>query len=235
MIVRDAGSSLHLITQPDHAALARRVMERWAPLHDAPRRASILLAIEEHDNGWSELDAAPMVDPTSGGVFDFIHIPADARQAVWPRGVARLAEEDVWAAALVAHHAVTVYDRYRNDAAWQTFFPRLEALRDDLVNTAGRSKQQLTYDYAFVRIGDLISLIFCAQWDEGQNYDDWAFRRDGDRVVVTPDAFAGRAIPVAVNARQIPSRRYENDDDLRQAVRQSPLVTLAGTVVSAAV
>jgi hypothetical protein len=234
MIVRDAGSSLHLITQPDHAGLARRVMERWTPLHDAARRASILLAIEEHDNGWSELDAAPVVDPATGRVFDFIHIPAEARQEVWPRGVARLAEEDVWAAALVAHHAVTVYDRYRSDNAWNTFFPRLETLRDELVHTSGRSKQQLAYDYTFVRIGDLISLIFCGQWDEAQTFDEWVFRRDGDRVVVTPDAFGGRAIPVAVNARQIPSRRYVSDDDLRHTVRQSPLVTLSGTIVSAA-
>ena len=50
MILRHTASTLHLISQPDHAALARRVMERWAPLHDADRRASILLAIEEHDN-----------------------------------------------------------------------------------------------------------------------------------------------------------------------------------------
>ena len=64
MIVRPAGDVLHLITQPDHAALARRIMDRWIAddLPASPRRASILRAIEEHDHGWLDVDAAPIVD-----------------------------------------------------------------------------------------------------------------------------------------------------------------------------
>lgn len=230
MIVRDAGDTLHLITQPDHAALARRVMERWAPLHDADRRASILLAIEEHDNGWREPDETAMVDPASGRVFDFINIPPDVRQAVWPRGVARLAADDRWAAALVAHHAVTVYDRYRSDPAWAEFFPRLEHLRDEFAHAARRTFAQLTHDYTFVRIGDLISLMFCTKWDEPQTFDRWTIRRDGDRVLVTPDAFSGRDVPIAVRARAIPARKYTSDEDLQATIRRSPIVTLSGAV-----
>jgi hypothetical protein len=235
MIVRDSGTSLHLITQPDHAALARRVMERWTPLHDADRRASILLAIEEHDNGWREPDLAPLVDSSTGRVLDFINVPVHVRQGVWPRGVARLAEDDVWAAALVAHHAVTVYDRYRPDTAWSDFFPQLERLRDELVDAARRTTAQLTHDYAFVRIGDLISLLFCTKWDEPQSYENWSFRRQGDRVIVSPDPFAGRDVPIAVRAREIPSRRYATDDELQQTIRSSPIVTLSGAVVATAV
>ena len=230
MIVRDVGSSLQLITQPDHAALARRVMERWSPLHDAERRASILLAIEEHDNGWREADAAPLVNPSTGGVFDFMTIPAEVRQGVWPRGVMRLAHDDLWAAALVAHHAVTVYDRYRADPAWSDFFTRLETLRDSLVTSSSRTRDQLTRDYSFVRIGDLISLIFCTRWDEPQLFGQWTFRRDGDTVLVSPDAFAGREVPIAVNAREVAARRYEDDADLQRAVRVSPVITLRGIV-----
>jgi hypothetical protein len=233
MIVRRHPHVWHLITQPDHAALARRVMERWVPLHDAERRASILLAIEEHDNGWQEPDAQPRVDATTGDVFDFVHIPAEIRQGVWPRGVARLAEHDIWAAALVAHHAVTVYDRYRSDPVWLAFFPRLEALRDELANRARRTHVQLTHDYAFVRIGDLISLVFCAQWDEEQRYDRFTFRRDGDRVLVSPDPFNGRQVPIAIRAREVAARRYSSDTEMQQAVRTSPVITLSGVVTAA--
>jgi hypothetical protein len=229
MIVRRLDQVLQLISQPDHAALAGRVMERWAPLHSAERRASILLAVNEHDNGWREADAAPLVDP-EGGVFDFIRIPAPVRQAVWPRAVNRLAQDDLWAAALVAHHAVTVYDRYRAESTWASFFPQIEALRDELVTSAGRSFAELAHDYVFVRIGDLISLVFCAEWDEPQTFDRWNFRREGDRVLVTPNAFAGRDVPIAVNAREIPARRYVDDQDLRGTVLSSPVVTLRGTV-----
>jgi hypothetical protein len=230
MIVRRRHDVLHLITQPDHAALARRVMERWVPLHDAERRASILLAVEEHDNGWQDPDSAPMVN-AEGGVYDFIDTPVAIRQGVWPRGVNRLADDDPWSAALVAQHAATVYDRYRPDAAWTDFFPKMEAMRDALIAAAGRASAQLARDYTFVRIGDLISLIFCNEWNEPQSYDQWQFRRDGDRVLVSPDPFAGREVPIAVRAREIPNVRYESDDALQQAFRASPVVTLSGRVV----
>src|SRR3712207_6208701 len=110
MIVREQADRLLLITQPDHAHLSRRVMERCVVLRDRPRRTSILLAIGEHDNGWAEPDAAPQVDPATGSVHDFVTAPLAVRHSVWPRGVARLAN-DPWAAALVAQHAITVYDR----------------------------------------------------------------------------------------------------------------------------
>lgn len=228
MIVRHDGT-LHLISQPDHAALSRRVMERWAPLHDAERRASILLAVEEHDNGWQEPDAEPTVN-SEGGINDFITIPADIRQAVWPRGVARLSHQDEWAAALVAQHAITVYDRNRTDRAWDRFFVQMAAMRDALLKATARTMAQLTHDYAFVRIGDLISLIFCNHWDEELSFDRWSFHREGDRVVVSPDAFGGREVPIAVRARELPARRYESDADLRQTLRHSPVVTLHGIV-----
>ena len=80
-----------LITQPDHAHLARRMMEHCVPLVGHARRHTILHAVGEHDCGWEEEDAAPMVNPETGAVFDFISAPVAVRQAVWPRAVARLA------------------------------------------------------------------------------------------------------------------------------------------------
>ena len=129
MIVRSSGSEIELITQPDHAQLARRVMEHSRALHDHPRRNRILHAIGEHDNGWAELDAEPSVNGETGEIFDFIHAPAAARQAVWPRAVARLAA-DPWAAALVAQHALTAYDRYRSDPEWTGFFDEMTRTRE---------------------------------------------------------------------------------------------------------
>lgn len=243
MIVRSAGGVLHLISQPDHAALARRIMERWAPLHGADRRHSILLAVEEHDNGWHEADTAPSVDPGTGRVFDFITIPTPDKQAVWPRGVARLAPEDEWAAALVAQHALTIYDRFRAEAEWAAFFAAMTATRDTLVSQSGRTAAQLAHDYGYVRIGDLLSLIFCNLWQEEQAYDRWRFRlldaRDGhdgheELVAVTPDPFAGRPVPIAVTACEIPDAPYASAEDLRSAIRKAPRITLRGVVSGAA-
>src|SRR3989442_1479956 len=129
MIVRARPYVLQLITQVDHAHLARGIMERCVPLAARARRDAILHAIGEHDNGWAEEDAAPFVDPATGGVADFVHVPLGVRQRVWPRAVSRLGD-DPWAAALVAHHAVTVYDRYRADPDWTSFLAGMASSRD---------------------------------------------------------------------------------------------------------
>jgi hypothetical protein len=230
MIVRQASGLLQLISQPDHAALARRIMEQWQPLLDAPRRDAVLLAAGEHDNGWREVDANPSVDSVSGRIFDFVTVPIEARQAVWPRGIGRLAQRDTWAAALVAHHALFVYDGYRGDRSWSAFFAEMEVLRTGLIGASGRSESELTSDYRFVRIGDLISLIFCNRIAEPQVYDGWTFRLVDDRVVVTPDGLGGGALPIAIAARELADVRYRSDAELRAAVLTAPFITLRGSV-----
>ena len=91
MIVRTNPDHLLLITQPDHAALSAVIMARWRgdglPSH--PRREALLLATAEHDAGWAEVDAAPVVDLTSGRLLDFVQAPDAVRQEVWPRSIER--------------------------------------------------------------------------------------------------------------------------------------------------
>ena len=227
MIVRRRSTLVHLITQPDHAALSRRIMTHWRELDSHPRRESILLAIGEHDNGWRELDATPSLDPASGRVHDFMTAPASLRQGVWPRGVDRLSH-DPWAAALVAQHALTVYDRYRSDPEWLEFFKTMTTMRDDLLGRTNRSLQDLERDYSFVRIGDLISLVFCNPWQE-ETYREWTFRFDRDLVTIVPDPFEGREVPFDINAIELPDRPFASDDDLRTAFRNAPRVSLTGT------
>src|SRR5437899_706682 len=117
MIVRQAGANLYLITQPDHAHLAARIIEHAVALTAHPRRDAILLAVAEHDNGWAEEDAAPILNPATGQLADFINAPPVVRQRVWPRAVERVGQHP-WTAALVAEHAVVVYDRFRSEDGW---------------------------------------------------------------------------------------------------------------------
>jgi hypothetical protein len=229
VIVRQVGERILLITQPDHAHLARRVMEHCVPLASSPRRDEILLAIGEHDNGWTEEDAAPRVNLATGEVFDFVSAPAEIRQAVWPRGVARLAS-DPWAAALVAQHAVTVYDRFRSDGEWAPFFAEMEAARDAMVRATDRDLDQLLPDYVFVRLADLISLTFCVGWDDEQRFGGWAVQRLGTRVVVAPDAFGGTETPIEIDAREIVRRTFRSDAELRAALSEAKNVTLTGVL-----
>jgi hypothetical protein len=232
MIVRREGSSQLLITQPDHAALAARVMREWRAggLPGSPRRSSILLAVERHDNGWREADAAPLVDGATGQVLDFIRAPDPIRRTVWPRGVDRLAGTP-HAGALVARHALHIYRRYRDDPGWAPFFLEMERRRDHLVREAGVSVEDLDRDYAFLRLGDLISLTFCNGWLDVQQDDagsTYAIQLEGRRLTVTPDPFEGRQVPLEVTARELPDRVFRSEADAREAFSRARAVLVQG-------
>lgn len=112
MIIRRLGSSLHLITQPQHAALAARIMREWHVDHfpESPRKASILMAVEHHDDGWDDADASLVVDEASGRLLDFMEVSDTLKRETSSSGIERLAS-DPYAAALVAQHRLHV----RND------------------------------------------------------------------------------------------------------------------------
>jgi hypothetical protein len=228
MIVRSLGDSLLLVTQPDHARLAGHVMSRATALASHPRRESILLAVAEHDNGWAEPDADPVIGP-SGDVADFISAPIAVRHGVWPRAVAQL-DRDPWAAALVAQHAVTVYDRFRADDGWTQFFATMTTLRDGLLSRAALGPSDLLADYAFVRLGDLISLTFCTGWTTPQQYAAWTVQRRGDTVLVAPDLFGGETIHLDIEGTEIPRRPYQSDQDLREEIAKGRIGHLTGMV-----
>jgi hypothetical protein len=229
VIVRRVSGGVELTTQPDHAQLAGTIMDHCVPLRSHPRRGAILHAIAEHDNGWAEEDAAPAVDPTTGNVADFITVALSVRHAVWPRGIARLAD-DSWAAALVAQHALTVYDRFRGDGAWRSFFAGMEEARDGLLRASGRSFDDLAADYPFLRLGDLISLAFCTGSTDAQTFGEWTVRLSGTRVAVTPDPFGGAIIPVAIQSRMIQQQSFGSDAELQNALRQASSTMLRGEV-----
>ena len=228
MIVRALGDALLLITQPDHAHLAGDVMARATGLASHPRRAAILLAVAEHDNGWAEPDSEPIIG-SSGDVADFIAAPIAVRQGVWPRAVLHLAS-DPWAAALVAQHAITVYDRFRSDDAWTQFFADMEALRDNRLARTTLQLDDLVADYAFVRLGDLISLTFCAGWTTPQHYAEWTVHRDENTVLVTPDPFGGETVRIEIEGTEIPKRRYQSDRDLQEEIVKGRKGHLSGKV-----
>jgi hypothetical protein len=235
MIIRNNGSTRLLITQPDHAALAGRIMQHWAAgaFAVSPRRAEILLAVAEHDNGWHDVDAAPVVDPVTGRLLDFIHAPDAIRQAVWPRGVKRLADTP-YAAALVAQHALEIYVRYRADPAWQPFFTAIEAARERHLHRASTTLEELRRDYFFVRAGDLLSLTFCNAWRDEQALDArFVARLHADELVVTPDPFGGRSVLLEVVGIELSAAPFSSASGALAAFQRGRVCRVRGAVTGA--
>jgi hypothetical protein len=245
MIVRRLDADLLLINQDDHAALAGRIMAAWRAdgLPQRPTRSRVLDATARHDVGWQIIDAAPSVDPKTGMPYEFVTAPLEVRQGVWPRALSQLAADDPYIAALVAHHAVTVYRRYAQTPGWEAFFPYMEGRRTDLLRTQALDFETFLQDYIFVGVGDLWSLVFCTGWLEPHSMERYrallhapvergraeAEIVDGGRLEITPDPFDEAVVSLEVAARRIPARQYTADDDLRQTVARAPTVYLTGT------
>jgi hypothetical protein len=233
MIVRTDGDALTLVTQPDHARLAHDILLGWQA-DGFPERGSrdvILLAAAEHDNGWLEPDAEPLVDPGTGLPYDFLDMPDPVKQGVWPRGIARLARVSTGAAALVAEHALTIYARYQGHADWQSFFDTLRSAQTELLRGDPAAERGLPEDYRFLYLGDLLSLIFCNGWTQTFEADGRRITLVGDELQVAPDPFGGAAVPLRVRSRRIAARRYASDAELRGAIAAALDVTIAGVAI----
>jgi hypothetical protein len=205
-------------------------MAHWTSLATAERRDAILRATSDHDDGWRQPDAAPTVDLATGSVADFVAVPAAVKQGVWPRAVAGLADSP-WAAALVGHHAITVYDRFRGDPGWASFFAQMERVRAQQMALTTGTTEMLIRDYVYVRLGDLTSLAFCNAWTEPQVLGPWSIRlSDARHLLVEPNPFV-YDVPIEVEARALPPGPYASDAALQAVWRAASTFTITGVVV----
>ena len=230
MIIQRRGDELWLIRQTDHAALAAQVMAAWQTggLDDNPRREAILTATREHDNGWHEEDESMHVDD-AGEVLDFVSVPAPVKQRIWPRAAARLASVSPYVAALVAQHALSIFGSLRHDPLWRSFFALMERTRDDLLARAAPDEAATAAgDYAFVRLGDQLSLVFCNGWTAPMAGVGCQIRLNGSALEIAPDPFGGRRIPLSVPARVVPARPYQSASAARAAYAAAAAVALEG-------
>ena len=99
-----------------------------------------------------------------------------------------------------------------------------------MLKASGLTFTELASDYEFVRLADLISLVFCMAFTQAQQFGDWTVQFTDDRVVVTPDPFGTIAIPIEIGARAIRDRPFRSDEELRAAVREANDVVVRGTV-----
>lgn len=234
MIVREDSGSFLLITQPDHARLARDIVAavRTEAALEGPARDTLLFATREHDNGWIEVDAEPTIDPETGRPCDFISGPARIKHELWPRGIRRAAQIDPRAGALIAQHAITVYSYRARELDWQPFFGPITAMRDDLLRQLGAfdgpGRDEFDRQYRVVRFGDLLSLQFCNGWTTPQDAFGYRVQLRNRLLEVTPDPFGGATVPLRVMARRIPARAYGNDAELRAAFARAAYEPLDG-------
>jgi hypothetical protein len=215
MIVVAESPSLLLVTQSDHAHFAGEVAALWRTdgLPHHPRRAELLFAIREHDNGWWEADSAPRCDPTRGRPHDFMTIPRGDRIEIWERGTARFAGEHPYAALLITRHALNLHGDRRGQEDWDAFLDFLEELAGGLVEETGAVEGEIAADYRLLDLADLLSLAVCNRWHDPFERHGLRGELRGGTLHLDPFPLAGTTT-FRVPCRRIPERTYRGDADL---------------------
>lgn len=215
MIVYDEGATLRLITQPNHAHFAGELLSLWRAdgLPASPRRAEVLFAAREHDNGWREADAAPRWDAARGRPHDFMSIARADRIEIWERGASRFAGSHPYAALLITRHAQNLHRDRRGDPDWDPFLDLLDELATGLAAETGAAADDVAADYRLLDLADGISLAACGGWSGPFTRHGLAVTPAGGAVHLDPLPLAG-ATAFTIPCRRIPKRAYRGDADL---------------------
>ncbi len=220
MIVVTEQDSWRFITQPDHAAFAAELLSLWRAegLPEHPRRADLLFAVRQHDNGWREADAAPRWDREKGQPHDFISMPRAARIEIWERGVSRFAGERPYAALLITRHARRLFRDRRGDPDWEGLLEMLDELERGLAEETGAGEDEIAADDRLLDRMDTLSLAVCNRWTD-------AFERNGVRALLRDGTLGLDPFPLAgTTTFRIPCRRIERRDYGGDAVLGGELV-----------
>jgi hypothetical protein len=117
------GKKMWLISQPDHAELAGLLAANWgndefarpgqfASADDPEQlRAETVLAIAQHDNGWWEWEATPVLSEADGLPLDLTEVLKNQQDAMnrWRLGIPRFSQDHPYVSLLISCHAYWLY------------------------------------------------------------------------------------------------------------------------------
>ncbi len=224
MIITPVSGQLLVITQNDHAHFAGELLALWRSdgVPDHPRRRQLLFAAREHDNGWAEIDSAPLCQSGGGRPLDFMAVSRETRWQVWRRGTLRYVEREPYSALLIVRHAIHLHRAQHRDSAWSEVFGKWREIEAELMETTGATEAMVERDYRWIELTDILSLATCNLWTrkfESHRFCGVLHTAGGSDVLasntllVDPFPLAG-ATTFRVACRLIPDRHYAGDADL---------------------
>lgn len=239
MILREADGGLTLIGQPEHARLCGIMARAWGGDGFDPVRPlePVAQAAAEHDSGWTEWEASPQLDPTSGRPYTYQDIPIEQHLEIYRRGIGRAVDDDPYVGLLVSLHGSRLYSRFRQGQPGATeFLAEQRELQNRLIRRLEKdperresvAEQVLATNRDLLFGWDALSLFIChgKGWQEGLEFPtDYRGGRIAVRIAgddagweLTPYPFREDPVTLTVHTHRIEGARFADGEALYQAL-----------------
>jgi hypothetical protein len=192
----------------------------------------ILLAVEHHDDGWRDWDAAPRINPATGIPRSFMEMRMRDSTAIWTRSINFCSSEPI-AGIAVSRHFTYLAEQVRSGGrADADDLEAIDQFLRDQDNESGdlgprlRRREDATviqtceFGFHSVRFFDAVSLwLCCAERHEPEQMTApggesvTLIPKDAWHVAIDPYPLRVKAPRLQTLARRIAARRYENDED----------------------
>jgi hypothetical protein len=273
MLRSESESGWWLITHPDHARLAGEFAASWGNEHfrKPEPRARVLHGIASHDDGWTIRDAHPKITrqgkPSAfstelvGKYSAFEEIDLAEYLAVRERAVRLIAEEDPYAALLIALHTYNLLTEHADRSTiasaqlplLDSFLESQSSYQRELIaaidtdpSLDAHAKNRLTIHQHFqlLQACDNLSLLACVAYDKPSHLLHALPLNDGGVAEVTvhpitprrfrlnPWPFAEALLAFSIQARHVLGHVFDSSDSLDQAFQDAPIQSLSITLIS---
>lgn len=259
MIVRDLpGGRLLCANQTSHAHMAAGFIRHWGNRDFAPLPLFdlTLLATSQHDNGWHEWEAAPLLR-FDGVPMDFINWgDAFGKLALWRRGIARSWAQHPCIGVLVGQHARLLYTEFPNDelpadvqaetnafnAAQDAALNDARALfTDDAEITRWLAPESVEAHARLLQFGDFASLQVSMPWanrrvlrrcplDDRGGFTEIVMEFDNREITFDPWPYSVDAFEVAIHGRVLDQRTFAGEQEYHAALAAAPMLRLTWVV-----
>jgi hypothetical protein len=261
MVLRHEGDSVVAIGQPSHAWISGQLARAWGNerFGTVEPWEEVCLGAEQHDVGMAAWDLEPELNPETGRPRSFMEMPLETHLELWSAAPARLRAQSRYAALLVSMHGAALYERHdlaalgpERGRAVRAFLDGQRLLQDELLaelradpGAAGFARPETVVRNArLVWTWDSLSLALLLDWAPHEidavpaatGTVRLRLSEVGDsaaQVALDPWPFAAGRVSVRCEGRRL-AGRFDDEDEMRAALKRSPWTTLRFELVPAA-
>jgi len=256
MIRRNRHGDWLIIDQVEHARLAGELAAVWGNerVQGVPPFPKIVWGVTHHDDGWSEWDKAPRLDPETGFPRSFMEMRMGDSTAIWTRsisvcsadpmagiGVSRhfcyLAEQALKHRPTQAENREVINRFLQEQALVQSRLKEIASSNDPRPAAEQHLEKNCHRAFRTIRFFDAISLwLCCAEQDQPETFtaplgDAIQFEPiDSHRIVADPYPLSCDSLHLQTPARRVPARRYASDDEFQRTLRAAAVEQLGWTI-----